>query len=81
MRVNIIFHTGSQLKCWSQYTLNGGNSGQTVVHVICSLITISLFGIIFADSTVTGLKARLLIILSIARGMRLGVHYFELKHR
>ena len=33
------------------------------------------------DSTVTGLKARLLIIISIARGMRLGVHYFELKHR
>ena len=32
------------------------------------------------DSTVTGLKERLLIIISIARGMRLGVHYFELKH-
>ena len=67
MRKNIIFYTGSQLKCWSQYMLNGGNSGQTVL--ICSLITISLFGIIFAW-ILASLKSRLLIIISIARDMR-----------
>ena len=32
------------------------------------------------DSTVAGLKSRLLTIISIARNMRLGVHYFELKY-
>ena len=32
------------------------------------------------DSTVAGLKSRLLIIISFARDMRLGVHYFELKY-
>ena len=68
MRENIIFYAGSQLKCWSQYRLNGGNSGQAVL--ICSLITISLFGIIFAYSTVAGLKSRLLIIICVARDMR-----------
>ena len=31
------------------------------------------------DSKVAGLKSRLLIIICIARDMRLGVHYFELK--
>ena len=46
MRENFIFYTDSQVRCRSQYMLNGGNSGQTVL--ICSLITISLFDTIFA---------------------------------
>ena len=69
MRENIIFYTGSRLKCWSQYMLNGGNSGQ--IALICSLITISLFGIIFAwNSKVASLTSRLLMIISVARDMR-----------
>ena len=60
--------------------LNEGNSGQTVS--ICGLITIlPVWHHIRVDSKVTSLKSRLLIIISIARDMRLGVHYFELKHR
>ena len=70
MRENIIFYAGSQLKCWSQCMLNGGNSGQTVL--ICSLINhyFPVWHYIRVDSTVASLKSRLIIIISVDRDMR-----------